>query len=88
MLVQTRAWNVRCARPRRAARFAVRATKPTIEFEDLVDVIKAVDSSDLIEMELKGKKFAMTVKKQEALAAQEPIYVQAPAAAGETADLT
>ena len=68
---------------------AGKAAKPTIEFEDLVDVIRAVDSSDVIEMELKGKKFAMSVKKQEALKAQEPIYVQAPAAAaGETADLT
>ena len=54
--------------------------KTAIEFDDLVEVIRAVDSSDLVEMELKGKKFAMSVKKQEALQAQEPVYVQAPAA--------
>lgn len=55
--------------------------KTAIEFDDLVEVIRAVDSSDLVEMELKGKKFAMSIKKQEALQAQEPIVVQAPAGA-------
>ena len=45
-------------------------------------VIETVDQSDVVEMELKGRKFAMTVRKQEALQAQEPIYVtSAPAAA-------
>jgi hypothetical protein len=62
------------------------AAKASIEFEDLLDVIKAVDESDVVEMALKGKKFAMSVKKQEALQAQEPVYVQAAAApaAGES----
>jgi hypothetical protein len=54
--------------------------KHTIEFEDLLKVIETVDQSDVIEMELKGKKFAMTVRKQEALKAAEPVYVQVPVA--------
>lgn len=65
----------------RAASVSENGAKQTIEFEDLVDVIKAVDASDVVEMELKGKKFAVTVRKQEALQVAEPIYIQAPAAA-------
>jgi hypothetical protein len=53
--------------------------KQTIEFEDLLKVIETVNQSDVIELELKGKKFAMTVRKQEALKAVEPVYVQVPA---------
>lgn len=64
------------------ARAAPPASAPAnaVELEDLVDIIKAVDSSDVVEMELTGKKFSMTVKKQEALQPAEPTYVQAPVA--------
>ena len=65
------------------ARAASAAGAPAnaVELEDLVDIIKAVDTSDVVEMELTGKKFSMTVKKQEALqAVAEPTYVQAPVA--------
>jgi hypothetical protein len=63
-------------------RFAATNEKQTIEFEDLLKVIETVDQSDVIEMELKGKNFAMSVRKQEALRAAEPVYVQVPAYAG------
>lgn len=56
---------------------AASAARPAIEFADLLDVIKAVDSSDVIEMKLKGRKFSVSVKKQEAL---DPVIMQAPAA--------
>jgi hypothetical protein len=74
------------SRPKLARHVAGRATEAPsapqtpVEFEQLVDIIKAVDASDVIEMELKGRKFAMTVKKHEALRAAEPVYIQAPAA--------
>lgn len=51
-----------------------------IEFGDLISIIKAVDTSDVVEMEVKGKRFAMCVKKQEALQAAEPVYITASAA--------
>lgn len=51
-----------------------------IEFSDLISIIKAVDTSDVVEMEVKGKRFAMCVKKQEALQPPEPVYVAAAAA--------
>ena len=64
------------------ARAASAAGAPAnaVELEDLVDIIKAVDTSDVVEMELTGKKFSMTVKKQEALQPAETTYVQAPVA--------
>jgi hypothetical protein len=61
----------------RAVARAAGAARPAIEFADLLDVIKAVDSSDVIEMELNGKNFSVSVKKQEALG---PVIVQAPTA--------
>ena len=51
-------------------------SRPSISFDDLVDVIKAVDTSDVVELELKGKKFSMTVRKLEAMKVPEPVYVQ------------
>ena len=69
----------------------VRAASPakeSIEFEDLVDVIRAVDASDVIEMDLKGKKFAINVKKQEALEPPETVYVPQPMAAAPAGTLS
>jgi hypothetical protein len=72
--------RIACRRPAlcvaRAAETAA-LTRNSVELEDLVDIIKAVDTSDLVEMELTGKKFSMTVKKHEALKAAEPVYIQA-----------
>lgn len=68
----------RCTRVVPAA--ASNGAQQAIGFDDLLDVIKAVDTSDVIELELKGRKFAMTVRKQEALAKPEPIYMTAPSA--------
>lgn len=72
------------ARPsaRNVRRGAAAPAKQTIELEDLMKVIETVDQSDVVEMELKGRKFAMTVRKQEALQAQEPVYISAAPAAG------
>jgi hypothetical protein len=83
MFPSTVAVRSRCVPARSAfcvARAASTAGAPagSVELEDLVDIIKAVDSSDVVEMELTGKRFSMTVKKQEALIAAEPTYVQAP----------
>lgn len=71
--IQSRPCVVRAAQTESAP-----ATK--IEFGDLISIIKAVDSSDVVEMEVKGKRFAMCVKKQEALQAVEPVYITASAA--------
>eukprot|EP00892_Ulva_mutabilis_P005109 jgi/Ulvmu1/2970/UM015_0010.1 len=56
------------------------APSTKIEFGDLISIIKAVDTSDVVEMEVKGKRFAMSVKKQEALQVAEPVYITASAA--------
>jgi len=73
-----RACVPRRARTICAAEAPANGAKPSVCFEDLVDVIKAVDTSDVVELELKGRKFAMTVRKQEALKAAEPVYVRGP----------
>lgn len=47
------------------------------EFEELSDIIKMVHDTDIVEFELKSKKFSLSVKKKEALQAQQPVQVVA-----------
>lgn len=59
-------------------------TAPTnpMEFEELSDIIKMVHSTDIVEFELRSKKFSLAVRKKEALAQAEPVYIQAPQGGG------
>lgn len=84
MMLRAKTTRARCCPSNRAC--VVRASQTDsapaakIEFGDLISIIKAVDTSDVVEMDLKGKRFAMCVKKQEALQPPEPVYISAAAA--------
>lgn len=84
MMLRAKTTRARCCPSNRSC--VVRASQTDsapaakIEFGDLISIIKAVDTSDVVEMELKGKRFAMCVRKQEALQTPEPVYISAAAA--------
>lgn len=63
-----------CQLQRTCTVIARSAPSDTVQFEELSDLIKLVTSTDIVEMELKSKRFNISVKKQEALQAAEPIY--------------
>ncbi|KIY91778.1 acetyl-coa biotin carboxyl carrier [Monoraphidium neglectum] len=44
----------------------------TLDFEELSDIIRIVNDTDIVELELKSKRFNLSVKKQAALKAAEP----------------
>eukprot|EP00891_Asterochloris_glomerata_P000406 jgi/Astpho2/406/Aster-03456 len=49
-----------------------------MDFEELSEILRMVHSTDIVELELKSKKFSLSVKKKEALEQPEPVYAQAP----------
>lgn len=48
-----------------------------MDFEELSDIIKMVHSTDIVEFELRSKKFSLAVRKKEAVAQPEPMYLPA-----------
>eukprot|EP00890_Picochlorum_soloecismus_P003301 jgi/Picsp_1/3972/NSC_01484-R1_acetyl- biotin carboxyl carrier protein len=54
-----------------------------VDFDELTDLIRMVNETDIVELSLNSKKFKLAVKKKEALKAMEPqvVHVAAPAAA-------
>lgn len=46
------------------------STGASMSFEDLSDIVRLVQASDIVEFELKSKKFHLSVRKREALAAE------------------
>lgn len=59
---------------------ATGATNP-LDFEELTELIRMVHDTDIVELELKSKKFSLSMKKKEAVERPEPIYQAAPAPA-------
>eukprot|EP00879_Flechtneria_rotunda_P001799 GHRR01001963.1.p1 GENE.GHRR01001963.1~~GHRR01001963.1.p1 ORF type:complete len:224 (+),score=77.98 GHRR01001963.1:132-803(+) len=61
------------------------ANAPTnlLDFEELSDIVRMVNETDIVELELKSKRFSLSLKKQAALQAADPVvqFVQAAAAA-------
>ncbi|KAG1653670.1 hypothetical protein FOA52_004587 [Chlamydomonas sp. UWO 241] len=51
-----------------------------VDFEELADIVKLVNATDIVEMEWKGKRFNISLKKAEALKAAEPVYQMMAAA--------
>ncbi|GLC33127.1 hypothetical protein PLESTB_000367400 [Pleodorina starrii] len=55
-----------------------------LQFEELSDIIRLVHDTDIVEFELKSKRFSLSVRKKEALQAEQaaamPVMVAAPAA--------
>ncbi|KAL3132273.1 hypothetical protein ABBQ32_008858 [Trebouxia sp. C0010 RCD-2024] len=49
-----------------------------MEFEELSDIIKMVHSTDIVEFELRSKRFSLAVRKKEALVQPEPVYIPGP----------
>mmetsp|Transcript_923 Transcript_923/g.1922 ORF Transcript_923/g.1922 Transcript_923/m.1922 type:complete len:232 (-) Transcript_923:1101-1796(-) len=54
---------------------------PMVDFDELTDLIRMVNETDIVELSVNSKKFKLAVKKKEALEAAEPqiIHMQAPA---------
>lgn len=46
-----------------------------MSFEELTKIIKMVQDTDIVDIELKGKRFSLAIKKQEALKAAEPVII-------------
>ncbi|GIL76286.1 hypothetical protein Vretifemale_5890, partial [Volvox reticuliferus] len=55
-----------------------------LQFEELSDIIRLVHDTDIVEFELKSKRFSLSVRKKEALQAEQaaaiPVMVTAPVA--------
>jgi len=49
---------------------------PLLDLDEVSDVLKLVDETDIIEFEMKSKRFSLSVRKKEA---QEPVPAAAPA---------
>ncbi|GBF88918.1 hypothetical protein Rsub_01417 [Raphidocelis subcapitata] len=57
-----------------------------MDFEELSDIIRMVNETDIVELELKSKRFNLSVKKKEALKSEQPVIMMAaPAAAAAAA---
>lgn len=52
-----------------------------LDFEELTDLIRMVHDTDIVELELKSKKFSLAVRKREALETPEPVIQHAAPAA-------
>jgi len=52
-----------------------------LDFDELADIIRKVNETDIVDLELSSKRFNLVLKKKEALAKAEPVYVQAAAPA-------
>lgn len=52
---------------------AVTAANP-LDFEELTELIRMVHETDIVEMELKSKKFSLAVRKKEAIEPPEPVF--------------
>ncbi|KAI8469239.1 MAG: acetyl-CoA biotin carboxyl carrier [Monoraphidium minutum] len=65
------------ARPSVAARAGAEDPVNALAFEDLSDIIRMVNETDIVELELKSKRFNLSVKKKEALKAATVQMVQA-----------
>ncbi|GFH06576.1 biotin carboxyl carrier protein of acetyl-CoA carboxylase, partial [Haematococcus lacustris] len=58
------------------------AHAPVIDFDELSDIIRMVHDTDIIELDLKSKKFNLSLKKKEALQLEQVVqYVQQQPAA-------
>ncbi|KAL6749265.1 acetyl-CoA biotin carboxyl carrier [Haematococcus lacustris] len=58
------------------------AHAPVIDFDELSDIIRMVHDTDIIELDLKSKKFNLSLKKKEALQVEQVVqYVQQQPAA-------
>lgn len=53
-----------------------------MEFEELSDIIKMVHSTDIVEFELRSKRFSLAVRKKEAVVQPEPMYLPGPQGGG------
>ncbi|BDA41481.1 Biotin carboxyl carrier protein of acetyl-CoA carboxylase [Coccomyxa sp. Obi] len=62
---------------------ATGASNP-LAFDELTDIIRMVHDTDIVELELRSKRFSLAVRKKEAIEAPEPtvIYQQAPSQQG------
>ncbi|KAL0022714.1 hypothetical protein WJX77_005797 [Trebouxia sp. C0004] len=58
------------------------ASANPMEFEELSDIIKMVHSTDIVEFELRSKKFSLAVRKKEAVVQPEPMYLPGPQGGG------
>mmetsp|Transcript_33336 Transcript_33336/g.99279 ORF Transcript_33336/g.99279 Transcript_33336/m.99279 type:complete len:219 (-) Transcript_33336:265-921(-) len=69
------------AQPRVVCRATNNVPSDAVDFEELSEIVKLVNSTDIVDMEWKGKRFNISLKKKEALKAAEPQYqvVSAPA---------
>ena len=47
-----------------------------LDFDELADIIRKVNDTDIVALDLNSKRFGLSLKKQEALEKPEPIYVQ------------
>lgn len=59
---------------------ATSGTSNPLAFDELTDILKMVHDTDIVELELRSKRFSLAVRKKEAIEAVEPqvIYQQAP----------
>lgn len=59
---------------------AVTYSTNVVDFNELSDIIRMVHDTDIIELELKSKKFTLNLRKKEALQAEQPViqYVSPP----------
>jgi len=51
-----------------------------LDFEELSDIVRMVNETDIVELELKSKRFSLSLKKKAALQAAEPIIQMVQAA--------
>ncbi|CAK0783843.1 hypothetical protein CVIRNUC_007043 [Coccomyxa viridis] len=56
------------------------STSNPLAFDELTDILKMVHDTDIVELELRSKRFSLAVRKKEAIEALEPqvVYQQAP----------
>jgi acetyl-CoA carboxylase biotin carboxyl carrier protein len=67
-------------KPQRPQASSNGATTTDVDFDELSDIIRLVNETDIVELSLKSKRFNLEVRKQEALKTADPIYqvVNAP----------
>ncbi|GAX77685.1 hypothetical protein CEUSTIGMA_g5128.t1 [Chlamydomonas eustigma] len=72
--------NIAKVKPQRPQASSNGTTNADVDFDELSDIIRLVNETDIVELSLKSKRFNLEVRKQEALKAQEPVYqvVNAP----------
>ncbi|GAB4823995.1 hypothetical protein N2152v2_011041 [Parachlorella kessleri] len=57
---------------------AVKRTNGALDFDELSDLLRMVHETDIVELDLKGKGFQLSLKKKEALEQAEPQVIHAP----------